>query len=98
MCTLYQRKAGIEEREMDGELMLLDETVDRIHVLNGSATSIWNCLDDPISASAIEQRLGDEYDMGSVTDAPAVIDRTLKQLTDAGVVTEIAPDGRDISP
>ena len=71
---------------MDGEIMLLDESADRIHVLNSSSAFIWHCLEEPMTAADIEGKLRAEYDMSKIADVPDIVDQALTQLTEAHVV------------
>ena len=89
MVEQYQHCAGMEARDMDSELMLLDDDTDRIHVLNGSAAFIWALLADPLTRQEIEAKLRMEYDVTPETDLQGLIARALDKLTGAGLITVV---------
>ncbi len=70
--------------------MLFDDAADAVHVLNGSAAFIWDCLKAPVSAVRIEELLREEYDLSDVPDVPGVIERALRDFI-ARKLVEIAP-------
>lgn len=73
MKTLCQRRSQIREQQVGTERMLFDEASDAVHVLNGSAVFIWDCLKAPVTTAQIESMLRDEYDLSTVADVPAMI-------------------------
>jgi len=60
--------------------MLFDESDDAVHVLNGSAAFIWDCLKAPVTADKIEDIMRQEYDLAKVPDVPVIIQRALSDL------------------
>jgi hypothetical protein len=46
--------------ELDGEAVLLDTAAQRLHLLNVTATLVWNCLDGKATVGAVATDLSDE--------------------------------------
>jgi hypothetical protein len=86
MAATYQRRLDVAEQQVGGERMIFDESADRVHVLNGSAAFIWDCLKLPVTVSQVEERLRTEYDMTSGIDLSTAITRTLTELQKKGLV------------
>jgi hypothetical protein len=45
--------------ELDGEAVVLDEDANRIHLLNQTATLIWNCLDGEVDVRGLAVEIGE---------------------------------------
>ena len=90
MQTTYRRRLQIREQQVGAERMLFDETSDAVHVLNGSAVFIWDCLKTPVSSAQIEALLRAEYDLGQVPDVPAMIVGVLDDFASRQLI-EITP-------
>jgi hypothetical protein len=80
MQLTYRQRRGFKEQEVGRERMLLDDASNRVHVLNGSATFIWDFIREPATLDGIEQGLRGRYDMSTVTDVPKVIRSILADL------------------
>jgi hypothetical protein len=74
--------------EMDGEAVLLDESVNRLHLLNSTATLVWGLLDGGVSVGEVARELSEElvtpYDT-VLADTLAVIRAFNEQGLLAGV-------------
>ncbi|MFH0953478.1 MAG: HPr-rel-A system PqqD family peptide chaperone [Verrucomicrobiota bacterium] len=92
MVAKYQRRPGVGEQQVGDERMLLDEASNAVHVLNGSAASIWDCLKAPVTLDEIRQRLSSEYDLGAARNVPAMIQHTLDDLQKKGLVLTVSAD------
>jgi hypothetical protein len=46
--------------EIDGEAVLLDESVNRLHLLNSTAALVWRLLDGGVSIGEMAQELSEE--------------------------------------
>jgi hypothetical protein len=46
--------------ELDGEAVLLDESEERLHLLNHTATMVWLCLDGHATVADVASDLSDE--------------------------------------
>lgn len=68
--------------------MLFDDASNSVHVLNGSAALIWDCLKTPATPDVIEAGLSREFDLSTVQDVPAMIGRTLDSLLKKGIAVE----------
>jgi hypothetical protein len=69
----FQRCLRVRQQQVGSETMLFDDSCDAVHVLNGSAAFIWECIRTPITATQIEACLRKEYDLSIVSDVPAMI-------------------------
>jgi hypothetical protein len=86
MAETYQRRLDVAEQQVGGERMIFDESADRVHVLNGSAAFIWDCLKAPLTAPQVEERLRSEYEVTPGIDLSVTITRTLAELQKKGLV------------
>ncbi len=93
MTPKYQRQPHVTEQQVGDERMLMDEKADNVHVLNGSAAFIWDCLKKPATLSDIEALLRKEFDMSAVPNVGEIIERTLKQLQEKGLVKALPAEG-----
>jgi hypothetical protein len=62
--------------ELDGEAVVLDERANRLHLLNHTATLIWNCLDGVVDVRGLALEIGDETGLPVdqvLTDTLAVV-------------------------
>ncbi|MEO1161915.1 MAG: PqqD family protein [Pseudomonadota bacterium] len=48
--TCYSRNPEILQRELDGEIFLIDDTLGKIHALDPMACGIWRLLEQPITS------------------------------------------------
>ena len=69
--------------ELDGEAVVLDEAANRLHLLNHTATLVWNCLDGEIDVRGLADEIADVLDLPD----EQVLTETL------GVVNELAAEG-----
>ena len=86
MAETYQRRLDVAEQQVGGERMIFDESEDRVHVLNGSAAFIWDCLKAPLTVPQVEERLRNEYSVTPDIDLSITITRTLTELQKKGLV------------
>jgi len=93
MEMTYRQRQGIREQQVGGDRMLFDDASNSVHVLNGSAAFIWDCLREPLSAAGIRAKLDEKYDLSAVRDVDATISRTLQDLLAKGLIQQPA-DGR----
>ena len=78
--------------ELDGEAVVLDERANRLHLLNHTATLIWNCLDGTVDVRGLAVEIGDVLDLpveGVLTDTLAVV----RDLGAEGLLDGIEPLG-----
>ena len=75
---------------MGGELMLIDEVVDKVHVLNATSAFIWTCLGDTTDAARIEQKLRETFEPGG-KDVRAIVETALGQFAEKGILSRHAP-------
>ena len=86
MAATYQRRLDVAEQQVGGERMIFDESADRVHVLNGSAAFIWDCLKSPLTIPEVEKRLRSEYEIEPGIDLSTTITRTLVELQKKGLI------------
>jgi hypothetical protein len=78
--------------ELDGEAVVLDERANRLHLLNHTATLIWNCLDGSVDVRGLAAEIGDVLDLpveGVLIDTLAVV----RDLGAEGLLDGIEPTG-----
>ncbi len=89
----YRHSSGIHGQTVGEERMLFDDAADAVHVLNGTAAFIWDCLRKPASAHGIEVRLHEVYDLHDVPDVSDMIARTLADFLDRGIIEPVPDEG-----
>jgi hypothetical protein len=57
------RSAAAFVVELDGEAVVLDEAANRLHLLNRTATLVWNCLDGDVDVSGLAQEIADVIEL-----------------------------------
>jgi hypothetical protein len=79
--------------ELDGEAVVLDEVANRLHLLNRTATLVWNCLDGEVDVQGLAAEIA------SILELPheQVLAETL------AVVNDLAGEGlldgfQDVAP
>jgi hypothetical protein len=86
MDKTYRQRSGIREQQIGADRMLFDDASNSVHVLNGSAAFIWDCLREPLSPAGIRSKLDEEYDLSAVRDIDATIARTLQDFLSKGLI------------
>lgn len=66
--TLDERSVPVRSRhayveELDGEAVVLDEQANRLHLLNHTATLIWNCLDGVVDVRGLALEIGEVLEL-----------------------------------
>jgi len=56
------RSRDVYTVEIDGEAVLLDERENRLHLLNHSATLVWQCFDGEVTVAGLARELSEELD------------------------------------
>ena len=75
MTRIRRRADGILEREVVGDMLLLDAETGLIHQLNETAGFIWRNCADAISVAAIAELLANTFDVEE--------DTALRDVTEA---------------
>ena len=73
--------------ELDGEAVVLDEQANRLHLLNRTATVVWNCLDGEVDVAGLAREISDVLEL----PFEQVLAETLSVVTD--LATEGLLDG-----
>lgn len=76
---------GIEN--VDGELIILDKTADKVHQLNPSASFVWNCLSDGLAIDEIALTISQAFDI-SPEVALSDVQSAYAQFEDLGLLVE----------
>ena len=63
MSSLCRRVNGLMEREVDGEVLLLDTESNLIHQLNRTASFIWRKCQEGVSAGEIARLVAENFDV-----------------------------------
>ena len=69
--------------ELEGEAVVLDEHANRLHLLNRTATLVWNCLDGEVDVSGLAREISEVLQL----PFEQVVAETLS------VVTDLAAEG-----
>lgn len=82
---ILRRVSSLPFQKMNDEVLVVDPRTREVHLLNATATRIWELLDTPRTAAEIAQVLADEF------DAPAEVLRvdvaaSLAELDAKGLV------------
>ncbi len=92
-----KRRASVQSRLLEGEMIVLDREHDLIHQLNKTATFIWNHCDGQQSASEIANAVCENFEVDETTAIKEVIE-TLERLQNLRLVgddqTENKPERR----
>jgi hypothetical protein len=86
------RAESVYTVEIDGEAVLLDEAVNRLHLLNATATLVWRLLDGDVSIGEMARELSEEL----ATPYDTVLDDTLaivRNLAEEGLLAGVAATG-----
>jgi hypothetical protein len=82
---LVQRRAGLIEAEVDGELVALHVDNGTCYGFNGTATRIWAMIEEPKKLSELRDALVEEYDVAPDVCEAQLLD-LLKDLEGDGLV------------
>jgi len=85
--------SGVEAVDADGEIVLVDEVTDRLHLLNRTAALVWQCFDGEASVAEIAFDLAD----GLGVPFEQILGDTLAIVADL-VAQGVCSDGRAGSP
>ena len=67
--------------ELDGEAVVLDEQANRLHLLNRTATVVWNCLDGEVDVAGLAREISEVLEL----PFEQVLAETLSVVTDLAV-------------
>ena len=67
--------------ELDGEAVVLDEQANRLHLLNRTATLVWNCLDGEVDVAGLAREISEVLEL----PFEQVLAETLSVVTDLAV-------------
>jgi hypothetical protein len=73
------------EREVDGEILLLDTETNLIHQLNRTASFIWRKCQEGASAGEIAESLAENFDVEE-DKARADVERAIEQFAAMGII------------
>jgi len=80
--------------ELDGEAVVLDEVANRLHLLNHTATLVWNCLDGDVDVRGLAGEIAEVLDLPReqvLAETLAVV----RQLGDERLLEGVPPAERD---
>ena len=85
MNSLCRWVNGLMEREVDGEILLLDTESNLIHQLNKTASLIWRKCQDGASAAEIAASLAENFDVEE-DKVRSDVQRAIDQFTALGII------------
>jgi ABC-type nickel/cobalt efflux system permease component RcnA len=74
--------------ELDGEIVIYDEEAQRMHVLNATAATVWQCLDGEVTLGALAAEIAEAYQLDVAAVEQQVIDLT-RQLGLQGLLAGV---------
>ncbi|HLC17397.1 MAG TPA: PqqD family protein [Thermodesulfobacteriota bacterium] len=80
------RKESVREELLSDELMLYDPGTDSVHILNGSAKTIWRMSDGGHTIGEMEERLRREFSVGKERDVRGDIEKVITELSEKGML------------
>jgi hypothetical protein len=57
--SVPSRSADAFVVELEGEAVVLDEQANRLHLLNRTATLVWNCLDGEVDVAGLAREISE---------------------------------------
>jgi hypothetical protein len=71
----FKRDPGLPYQKLEEETIVADPRSREVHLLNETATRVWELLASPLSLDELAEALGDEYDapVGELRKAVAEI-------------------------
>jgi predicted ATPase len=81
--SVPSRSADAFVVELEGEAVVLDEQANRLHLLNRTATLVWNCLDGEVDVAGLAREISEVLGL----PFEQVLAETLS------VVTDLAAEG-----
>ena len=82
---MIERRSGLIEAEVDGELVALHVENGKCYGFNGTATRIWALVEQPMSLAELCACLSKDYEMDAGPAAAEVLD-FLRELEADGLV------------
>jgi PqqD family protein of HPr-rel-A system len=79
--TCWARAATVHAVSLDGEAVLYDSPLGRLHVLNASAALVWDCLDGSVTGAQLASELAQAFGVdpaamkGQIDDVLATLRR-----------------------
>lgn len=83
--SVIAARPGLAQVEVDGEVVLYDDSERRLHRLNAPAATLWRCLDGEGSLSDIAADIAGVYEQDSEAVLAQIVD-IARQLADEGLV------------
>lgn len=85
---MYPRKrSGLLEKEIDDDLLVLDQQQGKIHQLNATARFVWDCCDGSTAVEVIVRKMAEA---GGVADADVEhhVDVAIRRLVELGLLVD----------
>lgn len=74
--TVVAARSDFASVELDGEIVLYDDGTHRLHRLNPTATTLWQCLDGSATLREIATDIAVVYEVEAATVLPQVVSLT----------------------
>jgi hypothetical protein len=88
------RAAHVAAASRDGETVLLDVHRGRYHLLNSTASRVWELLDRPTTVAALAQAICDEHELpadATIASVEQDVERLTRELVTRGLIC-VQPD------
>jgi hypothetical protein len=85
--SIPRARTDVASVELDGEVVILDEREDALHLLNPTATAVWRCLDGSGTVGELVTDLAEVFgsDPATVSDDVGVL---LADLAERGLLED----------
>jgi len=84
----FRHVEGLGERQVDGDLFLVDSGGESVYHLNGLGAGLWRLLDGSHGQNDAVSLLRDAYPLVSCDDLAADVERLIDDLTERGLLVE----------
>ena len=81
----WSRAPGVDAVTLDGEAVLYQSPHGRLHVLNTSATLVWECLDGTVTGAELSDELAQAFGVDRDT-MTAQVDSVLETFYSEGLI------------
>ena len=86
-----QRDDAVSGVELDGEVVLYNERANTVHILNRTATLVWNCLDGEGDLDSLARELAAVFGLDVKQMRDDVI-RIVRMFGRQGLLVDVQPD------
>lgn len=90
MHTCFQRNNVVETAPLQEEALLFHPRTNTFCVLNQTASFLWTCLVDPLTATQLADKLNQSFEGVKPADALEDVQRTLQEMQSLEFVVAVS--------